>query len=148
MADWEHTLVLIKPDGVRRGLTGEVLARFERRGLRIAALKMLRLTREQAQEHYAEHRQRPFFPALVDYITSGPLVAAVVAGEGAIQVVRTMMGATDPAAAAPGTIRGDFALSVQENIIHGSDSAASAAQEIRRFFTAQEIVEDEPPASV
>lgn len=146
MATRQQTLVLIKPDGVRRGLTGEILARFERRGLRIAALKMLRLTREQAELHYAEHRERAFFPALVDYITSGPLVAAVIDGDEAIPVVRAMMGATDPAAALPGTIRGDFAVSVRENVIHGSDSAASAAREISRFFTAAEIVAAGPAA--
>lgn len=144
MKNRESTLVLIKPDGVRRGLTGEILARFERRGLQIAALKMLRLSQEQAHKHYAEHQGKSFFAALVSYLTSGPLVAAVIRGEEAIKVVRTMMGPTAPAGAPPGTIRGDFALSIEENVIHGSDSSASAAREISLFFQPEEIMPDEP----
>ncbi len=136
----EKTLVLVKPDGVAKGLTGEIIARFERRGLTVAALKMQRLTRAKAETHYAEHKERPFFGDLVAFITSGPLVAMVVAGENAIKAVRAMMGPTNPADAAPGTIRGDFALNLQKNIIHGSDSPASAAREIPIFFADDEIV--------
>lgn len=136
----EKTLVLVKPDGVAKGLTGEIIARFERRGLTVAALKMQRLTRAKAETHYAEHKERPFFGDLIAFITSGPLVAMVVAGENAIKAVRAMMGPTNPADAAPGTIRGDFALNLQKNIIHGSDSPASAAREIPIFFADDEIV--------
>ncbi|SDF26374.1 nucleoside-diphosphate kinase [Sporolituus thermophilus] len=136
----EKTLVLIKPDGVARGLCGEIISRFERRGLRILALKMMTLSREQAHIHYAEHQGKPFFDGLIDFITSGPLVAMVVGGENAVKVVRMMMGPTDPAGAAPGTIRGDFALSVGNNVIHGSDSPSSAMREIDLFFAAHEIM--------
>ena len=136
----EKTLVLIKPDGVARGLCGEIIARFEKRGLKIVGLKMLKLTREQAERHYAEHKGKPFFSSLVDFITSGPLIAMVLSGETAIQTVRTMMGATNPAAAAPGTIRGDFALAVTQNIIHGSDGPDSASREIDVFFSPGEIL--------
>ncbi len=136
----EQTLVLIKPDGVAKGLTGEIIARFERRGLAIAALKKLRLTRAQAESHYAEHQGKPFFEPLVAFITSGPLVALVVGGNNAVKVVRAMMGPTDPAVAAPGTIRGDYALDIAANIIHGSDSEESAAREIALFFAASEIL--------
>jgi len=136
----EKTLVLVKPDGVAKGLTGEIIARFERRGLTVAALKMLRLTRAKAEIHYAEHKERPFFGELVAFITSGPIVAMVVSGENAVKVVRTMMGPTNPVDAAPGTIRGDFALSIATNIIHGSDSPASSAREIEIYFTPDELV--------
>jgi len=136
----EKTLVLIKPDGVARGLCGEIIARFEKRGLKIVGLKMLKLTREQAERHYAEHKGKPFFSSLVDFITSGPLIAMVLSGETAIQTVRTMMGATNPAAAAPGTIRGDFALAVTQNIIHGADGPDSASREIDVFFSPGEIL--------
>jgi nucleoside-diphosphate kinase len=135
----EQTLVLVKPDGVARGLTGEIIARFERRGLTVAALKKLRLTRDQAESHYAEHKGKPFFEPLVAFITSGPLVAMVIDGKNAVKAVRAMMGPTDPAAAAPGTIRGDYALDISANIIHGSDSPESAAREIALFFAADEI---------
>jgi nucleoside-diphosphate kinase len=135
----EQTLVLVKPDGVARGLTGEIIARFERRGLTVAALKKLRLTRDQAESHYAEHKGKPFFEPLVAFITSGPLVAMVIGGKNAVKAVRAMMGPTDPAAAAPGTIRGDYALDISANIIHGSDSPESAAREIALFFAADEI---------
>lgn len=136
----EKTLVLVKPDGVAKGLVGEIIARFERRGLTIAALKMLTLPKATAELHYAEHKERPFFGELVAFITSGPIVAMVVAGDNAVKAVRTMMGPTNPADAAPGTVRGDFALTISHNIIHGSDSPASAAREIEIFFTQDEIV--------
>ncbi len=137
----EKTLVLIKPDGVQKGLIGEVIKRFEQRGLNIAALKLFVMSEEQANVHYAEHKGKPFFPGLIDYITSGPIVAMVVAGDSAIKVVRTMMGSTNPAEAAPGTIRGDYALTIAENVIHGSDSLESAQREIAIYFTNKEVVD-------
>ncbi len=130
----EQTLVLIKPDGVARGLVGEVLGRIERRGYRIIAMDMRTITAEVAGQHYGEHRDKPFFGELVAFITGGPLVAAVIEGEGAIGAWRTMMGATNPVNAAPGTIRGDLATSTQTNVTHGSDSPESAAREIALFF--------------
>ena len=130
----ERTLVLIKPDGVARGLVGEVLSRIERKGFRLVALELRTLEREVAEEHYGEHRDKPFFADLVDFITGGPLVAAVVEGPAAILSWRAMMGATNPANAAPGTIRGDLATETQYNVTHGSDSEASAAREIALFF--------------
>lgn len=135
----ERTLILVKPDGVQRGLTGEILSRFERRGLKIRALKMLTVTSEKAEEHYQEHKEKPFFPELVGYITSGPVVAAILEGPGAVAVVRQMMGTTDPQKSPPGTIRGDFALTTRHNIIHGSDSLESAEREISLFFSPDEI---------
>ena len=135
----ERTLVLVKPDGVMRRLSGEIISRFEKRGLRIAALRMCRMTREMAEKHYAEHVGKPFFPGLVDFITSGSIVAMVVQGEGAIRAVRTMMGATNPLDAAPGTIRGDLALTMGNNVVHGSDGPESAAREISTFFAPDEI---------
>jgi nucleoside-diphosphate kinase len=137
----EKTLVLVKPDGVAKGLTGEIIARFERRGLTVAALKMLKLSPAKAESHYAEHKGKPFFDQLVAFITSGPIVAMVIGGENAVKTVRAMMGPTNPADAAPGTVRGDFALSIGQNIIHGSDSPASAAREIEIYFTPDEIVQ-------
>lgn len=130
----ERTLVLIKPDGVARGLVGEVLSRIERKGFRLVALELRNLERAVAEEHYGEHRDKPFFADLVDFITGGPLVAAVVEGPAAILSWRAMMGATNPANAAPGTIRGDLATETQYNVTHGSDSEASAAREIALFF--------------
>jgi nucleoside-diphosphate kinase len=130
----ESTLLIVKPDGVRRGLTGEVLRRVETKGLRIAELRMMTIDRELADRHYAEHREKPFFGELVSFITSGPVVVARVEGEQAIGVLRTLMGPTDPAAAPPGTIRGDFATVITENIVHGSDSATSAERELTLFF--------------
>ena len=130
----ERTLVLIKPDGVARGLVGEVLGRIERKGYAIVALDLRTLTREIAEEHYGEHRGKPFFGDLVDFITGGPLVAAVIEGPDAILSWRAMMGATNPANAAPGTIRGDLATVTQNNVTHGSDSPESAAREIALFF--------------
>ncbi|GBD45506.1 nucleoside-diphosphate kinase [Thermoleophilum album] len=130
----ERTLILVKPDAFARGLTGEIIARFERKGLRIVALKSMQLDRETAERHYAEHREKPFFGELVDFITSGPLVAMVLEGERAVEAARQVIGATDPLAAAPGSIRGDFALSVQNNMVHGSDSPQSAEREVAIFF--------------
>jgi len=130
----ERTLVLIKPDGVERGLVGEVLARIERKGFALIALQMRTLEREIAEEHYGEHKDKPFFADLVAFITGGPLVAAVIEGPEAIASWRSMMGATNPANAAPGTIRGDLATETQMNVTHGSDSPESAAREIALFF--------------
>jgi nucleoside-diphosphate kinase len=130
----ERTLVLVKPDGVRRGLVGEVISRIEAKGLRIVALELRALAAETAEQHYAEHREKPFFGSLVDFITGGPLVAMVVEGERAVEAFRALAGATDPVKATPGTIRGDFALDVQTNIVHGSDSTTSAQREIALFF--------------
>jgi nucleoside-diphosphate kinase len=132
----ERTLVLVKPDGVARGLVGEVVSRLEAKGLRLVAAELRTLTAEVAETHYAEHRERPFFASLVEFITSGPLMALVVEGPRAIEAFRALAGATDPVKAAPGTIRGDFALEVQSNIVHGSDSPESAAREIALFFPA------------
>jgi nucleoside-diphosphate kinase len=130
----ERTLVLIKPDGVRRGLTGEVLARIERKGLRIVAMDLRTVGKDLAETHYAEHVDKPFYGSLVDFITSGPLVALVTEGPRAIEAFRALAGATDPVKAGPGTIRGDYALEVQDNIVHGSDSPDSAEREIKIFF--------------
>jgi nucleoside-diphosphate kinase len=130
----ERTLVLIKPDAVRRGLAGEILRRFEQRGLTIEEARLLTVDRALAEEHYAEHAEKPFFGELVEFITSGPTMALVLSGEGAIATVRTTMGATNPADAAPGTIRGDLALSMPDNLVHGSDSPESAAREIGLWF--------------
>ena len=130
----ETTLVLLKPDAVRRRLVAELIGRFERRGFRIRGLKQLVLERSVAEEHYAEHSERPFFGELVDFITSGPTLALVLEGEGAIATIRTTMGATNPADAGPGTIRGDLALSMPDNLVHGSDSPDSAAREIALWF--------------
>ncbi len=132
----ETTLVLIKPDGVARGLIGEVVGRIERKGFRIERLELRTLDRATAEQHYAEHTERPFFGELVTFITSGPLVAMQVSGEGAVAGMRAMMGATDPLVAASGTIRGDLATLIGENIVHGSDSIESAARELGIFFPA------------
>ncbi len=136
----ERTFIMVKPNGFARGLVGEVVARFERRGLELRAMKLMRIPRELAERHYAEHREKPFFGELVDFITSGPVVAMVWEGNEAITVARTMMGATDPVKAAPGTIRGDFATVMAENVVHGSDGPESAAREIGLFFAAGELV--------
>jgi nucleoside-diphosphate kinase len=130
----ERTLVLIKPDAVQRALAGEILARFEKRGLTLREAKLLTVDRSLAEEHYAEHAEKPFYGELVEFITSGPTLALVLEGEGAIALVRTTMGATNPADAGPGTIRGDFALSMPDNLVHGSDSAESAEREIALWF--------------
>jgi nucleoside-diphosphate kinase len=130
----ERTLVLVKPDGVRRGLVGEVVTRLERKGLALVALQLRTLDRATAEEHYGEHRERPFFGELVEFITGGPLVALVVEGPRAVEAVRTLMGVTDPVKSAPGSLRGDFALEIGENLVHGSDSPESAQREIGIFF--------------
>jgi nucleoside-diphosphate kinase len=130
----ERTLVLIKPDALRRALAGEILARFERRGLQLVAGRLLTVDTALAEEHYAEHGEKPFFGELVEFITSAPTLAIVLEGEGAIALVRTTIGATDPADAAPGTIRGDLALSMPDNLVHGSDSPESAQREIALWF--------------
>ncbi len=135
----EKTLVLVKPDGVRKNLIGEVISRFEKRGLRVAGLKMMRMDDGLAKKHYAEHAGKPFFPELVAFITSGPIVALAIEGQNAIRAVRGMMGATNPLDAAPGSIRGDFALMTAENMVHGSDSPESAACELANFFTSDEL---------
>jgi len=136
----ERTLVLIKPDGVERGLVGEIIGRFERKGLRIAALRMIRFDEALIDRHYAEHVGKSFFAGLKSFMMSGPVVAMIVEGDLAISVVRAMMGATKFFEAAPGTIRGDHAFSVTENLVHGSDSPESAAREIPLFFSADQIV--------
>jgi nucleoside-diphosphate kinase len=130
----ETTLVLIKPDAVRRALVAEIIGRFERRGFRLRGMRLMVLERERAERHYAEHSERPFFGELVDFITGGPLVALALEGPEAVVTVRTMMGATNPLASAPGTIRGDLALELAENVVHGSDSPESAARELAIFF--------------
>jgi nucleoside-diphosphate kinase len=137
----EQTLVLVKPDGVQRGLIGEVLGRMERKGLRVHALKLMKMDEALARRHYAEHVDKPFFKDLAAFITSGPLVAMVLAGPNAVSNVRTMMGVTDPAKSAPGTIRGDHGLTIGMNLIHGSDSPESAVREIEIFFRPDEVVE-------
>ncbi|MDP9183825.1 MAG: nucleoside-diphosphate kinase [Actinomycetota bacterium] len=130
----ERTLVLVKPDGVRRGLAGEVISRLERKGLSLVAMELRNLERETAEAHYAEHAERPFFGELVDFITGGPLVALVVEGPNAIAATRRLMGVTNPVEATPGSIRGDYALEIGQNLVHGSDSPESAAREIEIFF--------------
>jgi Nucleoside diphosphate kinase len=130
----ERTLVLVKPDAVRRGLSGEIIARLERRGLVLRGAKLVQVDEELAGAHYAEHRGKDFFAGLVSFITSGPTLALVVEGESAVSVVRSTMGATDPAKAAPGTIRGDLGLSMPDNLVHGSDSLESAARELALWF--------------
>jgi nucleoside-diphosphate kinase len=135
----EKTLSIVKPDGVRKNVVGEVIRRFEREGLRIVALKMTRLDTAGASGFYHVHRERPFFASLVTFMTSGPIVPMIVEGEDAIAKVRRIMGATDPAKAEAGTIRKDFAGSIEDNIVHGSDAAATAAFEIAYFFSALEI---------
>jgi nucleoside-diphosphate kinase len=130
----QRTLILVKPDAFARRLTGEIIARFERKGLRVLALRSLTVERELAERHYAEHAERPFFGELVDFITSGPLVAMVLEGHEAIAAARQVIGATNPLEAAPGSIRGDFALQTGENMVHGSDSPASAERETALFF--------------
>ena len=136
----EQTLILAKPDAVRRSLAGEILARFERRGFRLRAARFLQVDRSLAEEHYAEHEAKPFFGELVAFITSGPTLALVVEGEGAIATLRTTIGATNPADAEPGSIRGDLALAMPDNLVHGSDSSESAQREIALWFSADELV--------
>jgi nucleoside-diphosphate kinase len=134
LADSERTLILVKPDAFERGLTGEVLGRFERKGLKLVAMKLMQADEAIANEHYAEHAEKPFFGELVSFITGGPLVAAVLEGPHAVKAARQLIGATDPVEAAPGSIRGDLALEVTFNMVHGSDSAESADREIGIWF--------------
>ncbi|MFT6551690.1 MAG: nucleoside-diphosphate kinase [Zhongshania marina] len=137
----QRTLSIVKPDAVSKNVVGEIYSRFEKAGLRIIAAKMLRLSREQAEGFYAEHKGRPFFPALVDFMTSGPVTVQVLEGEGAVLQNRELMGATNPKEAAAGTIRADFAESIDANAVHGSDSEESAAREIAFFFSTSELCE-------
>ena len=137
----ERTLVLIKPDGVQRGLIGEVVSRLERRGLKLAAMKLMRLDQAMAQEHYSEHVERVFFRGLVDFITSGPLVAMVWEADGAVEIVRNTIGATDPKDSPMGSIRGDLAVNIGRNLVHGSDGVESAQREVALFFQPGEILD-------
>lgn len=137
----ERTLVLVKPDGVQRGVAGEVISRFERRGLKIVGLKLMQLSRETAEKHYEAHREKPFFTGLVDFFVAGPLVALALEGPNAVTVVRTTMGATNPRDAAPGTIRGDFGIDVARNLVHGSDSPEAAERELGIFFQPGELLD-------
>ena len=130
----DRTLILVKPDAVARDLIGEIIARFERKGLRLAALKMMTVSDDLARAHYAEHKHKPFFHGLLEFITSGPVVAMILEGAGAVAAARQVIGATDPIDAAPGSIRGDYALSMRRNLVHGSDSLVSAEHEVRLFF--------------
>ena len=136
----EKTFAMVKPDGVRRGLTPEILRRIEQKGYRMVGLKLMNISRERAESHYGEHREKPFFGELVDFITSGPVVAMALEGEQVIAGWRSMMGATNPANAAPGTIRGDLATTMSENVVHGSDSPESAERELSLFFRPEELV--------
>ncbi len=135
----ERTLILAKPDAVQRGLVGEIIARLERRGLKIIGLKLVKVSKELAEAHYEEHRNKPFFQSLIDYITWCPIAAMVVEGPQAIEIARSTIGSTSPAAAAPGSIRGDLSVSVSRNLVHGSDSPASAEREVKLFFTPDEL---------
>jgi nucleoside-diphosphate kinase len=139
-AQIERTLVLVKPDAMNRGLAGEVISRLERKGLKLAAMKLMQVDRDLASRHYEAHVEKPFFESLVTFITSCPIVAMVVEGKSAVDMVRRTMGATDPANADPGTIRGDLAMDIQPNLVHGSDSLESAAREIALFFKPEEIL--------
>jgi nucleoside-diphosphate kinase len=136
----ERTLVLVKPDGVRRGLSGEILRRLERKGLKLVAAKLVGVSRELATRHYAEHKGKPFYDGLLEHITSAPVLALAIEGRSAIAVVRALVGATNPQNAAPGTIRGDLALAVTPNLVHASDSPASAARELALFFETREYL--------
>lgn len=140
MPDLQRTLLLVKPDGVQRQLVGRVLTRFEERGLKLVGLKLVQVDRALAEAHYAVHRDKPFFPGLVEFITSGPLVAAALEGSNAIAIVRAMNGATRPHEAAPGSIRGDFAVETAQNLVHASDSAETAATELALWFKPQELL--------
>ncbi len=137
----ERTFALLKPDAVQRGLAGEILSRFEQRGLKVVALKLMRVSRSLAESYYAEHKGKPFYEPLMSYITSGPVIAMVLEGDGAQAIVRKMMGKTNSAEAEPGTIRGDYALTIGRNVIHGSDSLESAKREIAFFFKPEELQE-------
>jgi len=137
----ERSLVLVKPDAIQRGLAGIIISRLEGRGLKIVAMKMLHMDKKLAQRHYAVHQGKPFFNDLVEFITSSPIIAAVFEGERAIEIIRQTMGETDPAKASPGTIRGDFGLDIEHNLVHGSDSAENAQKEISLFFSPEEILD-------
>ncbi len=137
----ERTFVMVKPDAVARSLTGEIISRIENKGLKIVALKMIKISEEVAKRHYEEHREKPFFSSMVSYMTSGPVVVLVVEGVGAVKVVRKLVGATDPKEADSGTIRGDFAIDIGRNVIHASDSTASAEREIGLYFIRDETIE-------
>ncbi len=141
MAELQRTFVAIKPDGVQRGLIGEIVSRFERKGLKFVGMKFMQVTRELAENHYGEHKGKGFFEGLVSFITSGPIVAMVFEGKDAIVIARNLIGATNPTASAPGTIRGDLALEIGRNMVHGSDSPESAKREIGIFFKDSELVE-------
>jgi len=136
----ERTLILVQPDGVQRGLVGAIIARFERRGLKLLGLKFLHMPRQMAEEHYAVHKERPFYESLVSYITSGPVVAMVWEGKDAIAAARMTMGSTKPTEAAPGTIRGDFGMEIGRNLVHGSDGEETAVKEVALFFAPDELV--------
>jgi len=136
----QRSLVLVKPDGVARGLTGEIIGRFEKLGLKLMALRMLQMDRALAERHYAVHKSKPFFDGLVSYIISGPIVAAIFEGENAIDLIRKTMGATDPAKAEKGTIRGDLGVSLEQNTVHGSDAVETAKTEMALYFTERDIV--------
>lgn len=140
MGGRQRTLSIVKPDGVKKGVIGEVIRRFEKEGIRIVGMRMLRLTRKQAEGFYAVHRERPFFPSLTDFMSSGPIVVMVLEGDDVIARNRAIMGATDPAKADKGTIRADFAGNIERNIVHGSDAPDTAANEIRYFFSEMDIV--------
>jgi len=137
----ERTLILVKPDAVQRGLMGEIVSRLERRGLHPVAIKLMRVTTELAERHYGEHRDKPFFSGLVEFITSSPVLSMVWEGPGAVAMVRAMMGATNPASSDPGTIRGDLAISLAMNVVHGSDSPESATREVAIFFSDDELLD-------
>ncbi|UZQ53274.1 nucleoside-diphosphate kinase [Trichothermofontia sichuanensis B231] len=143
----ERTFIAIKPDGVQRGLVGEIIGRFERKGFTLVGLKLLNVSQELAESHYAVHRERPFFKGLVEYITSGPVVAMVWEGDGVVAAARKLIGATNPLTAEPGTIRGDLAINIGRNLIHGSDAIETAQQEIGLWFTDAELVGWEPTLS-
>lgn len=137
----ERTFLMVKPDGVQRNLIGEIVAKFEKKGFQLVGAKLMQISNELAEEHYGEHKERPFFGELVDFITSGPVFAMVWEGENVIATARKMMGATNPQEAAPGTVRGDYGVTVGKNVIHGSDSPESAEREINLFFKQEELVD-------
>jgi|SRR5690625_3857123 len=138
--DMEKTFIMVKPDGVQRGVIGDIVRRFERKGFKLVGAKMMQISQQLAETHYGEHKERPFFGELVEFITSGPVFAMVWEGENVISVARTMIGATNPAEAQPGSIRGDYGVTVGKNIIHGSDSLESATREINLFFNEAELI--------
>ena len=143
----ERTFAMVKPDGVQRGLVGEIVRRYEARGLKVVGLKLMQVPRSKAEEHYAEHKGKPFYNGLVDYITSGPVAAICLEGKNAVSVVRTLNGATKPWDAAPGTIRGDLALDIGRNVVHGSDSVDAAKRELAIYFNKDELVDWTPAAA-